>query len=150
VFEQQPKLNGQPDDVAVSTVAKIATYLAINGDDDTDYVSEVEALCREIGRGCYAEFNPSPTRSDDLPYTNTPNEQRWTCLYKIVCSPSPAGTRDPRRRYANAMARIVQTAPRELFPHAHPDNVVPQKRRHGTPRPDACRLSLFVILRQLS
>jgi hypothetical protein len=78
VFEQQTKLNGQSDDVAVSTVAKSTTYLTSNGDDDTDYVSEVEALCREIGRGCYAEFNLSPTRSDDLPYTNTPNEQRWT------------------------------------------------------------------------
>ena len=42
--EQQPKLNGHSDDIAkmaVSTIAKITTYLTIGDRDDTDYVSEV-------------------------------------------------------------------------------------------------------------
>jgi hypothetical protein len=121
VFEQQPKLNGQSADVAVSTVARIATYLTDNDIDDTDYVSEVEALCREIGRGCYTKFDISSTRSQSLPYTSTPNEQRWTCLYKIVCSPNPAGTLNTatQTRWPGLSRQHLVS-----FPDAHIDNVV--------------------------
>jgi hypothetical protein len=100
VFERQPKLNRQSVDIAVSTVAKITTYLTTDGDDDTDYVSAVEVLCREIGRGCYVKFDLSGDRFDPTSNvrifdpTSQDGCQQWTCLYKIVCSPSPAGTRD--------------------------------------------------------
>jgi hypothetical protein len=129
VFEQQPKLNGHSDDVAVSTVARITTYLTSNDINDTDHVSELEALCREIGRGCYTEFDLSTTRSDDLPYTCTPNEQRWTCLYKIVCSPNPAGTLNTatQTRWPGLSRQYLVS-----FPDAHIDNVVaPMYPRSG-------------------
>jgi hypothetical protein len=69
VFEQRPKLNGQSVNVAASTVAEITTYLTIDGNDDTDYISAVEVLCREIGRGCYAKFDLSGDRFDPTTVT---------------------------------------------------------------------------------
>jgi hypothetical protein len=120
VFEQQPKLNGKSADVAVSTVARIATYLT-DDIDDTDYVSKVEALCRKVGRGCYAKFDISSTRTERLPYTSTPNEQRWTCLYTIVCSPNPAGTLNTAKQTrwpGLSREHLVR------FPDAHVENVV--------------------------
>jgi hypothetical protein len=120
VFVQQPMLNDKSADVAVSTVANVVTYLT-EDIDDTDYVSKLEALCRKIGQGCYAMFDISATRAEELPYKSTPHEQRWTCLYTIVCSPNPAGTLNTAKQTRwPGLSREHHIR----FPDAHVDNVV--------------------------
>jgi hypothetical protein len=60
VFTTKPTLNALSKDEAVRNVADIAAFLTNESTDDTDYVSTLEALCRDIGRGCYAHEATQP------------------------------------------------------------------------------------------
>ena len=118
--EHQPKLNSKSPDVAVNSIAKVTTYLDTEIDDH-DYISEVVTECKRVGQGCYVEFEVSSTRAKTLPHTSTENEERWFCLYTIVCSPNPAGTINTEKytRWPGLCRRQPIS-----FPDAHADNVV--------------------------
>jgi hypothetical protein len=72
VFTTKPTLNALSEDEAVHNVADIAAPLTNGSAGDTDHVSGLEALCRDIGRGCYTTLDPTPTSEH--------GDQRWYCF----------------------------------------------------------------------